>query len=425
MTITVFSGGAGSGKTYRLMEKLAEVIAEKPMEDGRKVLALTFMHGARRRLDDQLARVPGLARRYECTTLDSFAARIVRRWQSLAIQEHYGEPREFDYEDTCRVAAALLAHRNAVLWVKVSYPILIIDEAQDLSASRLNVVRHLATELTTLVAADEFQCLDPALRPNPAWDWLQLQDDHVRLDQTMRTNVGSLLNAAAALRSGLDLPIGQGFSFRATANAALASTFLSNQIAWRVKGKTLAVISPVVKTFAEGVVELSGTRATKAGNGPYRIGWEQADTKVIEALLARIVVPAVATPSEALEAVRATGDYALFSEFASWVDRLIRTRRDVAISQQMLSAVVEKICSNRARFQRSSDLGYKAMSVHRAKNREFDHVVVLWPAATTGDSEQKRRLLYNAVTRAKEECIVLVQAQRQLQLPPFKQQRFD
>lgn len=242
MTVAVFSGGAGSGKTYQLMQKLAQVIAEKPLEDGRKVLALTFMHGARRRLDDRLARVPGMERRYECATLDSFAARIVRRWQSLAIQERYGEPLESEYEETCRVAAALLNHRDVVLWVKASYPVLIIDEAQDLSANRLDVVRHLATELTTLIAADEFQCLDAALRPNPAWGWLQLQEDHVKLERTMRTNVGSLLNAAAALRSGLDLPCGPGFSFKATANAALASTFLSNQIGWKVKGKSLAVI---------------------------------------------------------------------------------------------------------------------------------------------------------------------------------------
>ncbi|MCC8685894.1 ATP-binding domain-containing protein [Xanthomonas campestris] len=420
MTVTVFSGGAGSGKTYQLMQKLADVIAREPMGDGQRVLALTFMHGARRRLDDRLVAVPGLARRYECSTLDSFAARIVRRWHSLATQEHYGEPTESEYEETCRVAAALLAHRHVVHWVKSSYPILIIDEAQDLSANRLDVVRNLATELTTLVAADEFQCLDPDLRPNPAWDWLQLQEDHVRLDRTMRTNVGSLLNAAAALRSGFDLPSGQGFSFRATANTTLASTFLSNQIAWKVRGKTLAVISPVVKTFAEGAVEISGTRATKAGNGPYQISWEQSEKKQVEAILARIVVPAMATPFQVLEAVRATGDHVLLSEFSRGVDRLIRTKRDVTISQQTLSTMVKRICSTRARFQRSFDLGYKAMSVHRAKNREFDHVVVLWPAATSGDSEQKRRLLYNAVTRAKAECLVLVQAQRQLELPPFK-----
>ncbi|WP_295842077.1 ATP-dependent helicase [uncultured Xanthomonas sp.] len=420
MTVTVFSGGAGSGKTYHLMQRLAEVIAQEPMAEGCKVLALTFMHGSRRRLDDRLAGVPGLARRYDCTTLDSFAARIVRRWQSLATHERYGEPRESDYDETCRVAGALLSHREVVLWVKASYPTLIIDEAQDLSANRLDIVRHLSTELTTLIAADEFQCLDPALRPNPAWEWLQLQEDHVRLERTMRTNVGSLLDAAAALRSGMELSIGRGFSFRATANARLAATFLSNQIAWKVRGKTLAVISPVVKAFAVDTVMASAAKPTKQGNGPYRVSWEQAEARIVEALLARIDAPALATPAEALEAVRATGDHALYSDFSNWVDRLVRTRREVSISREMLSETIKQICGNRARFQRSSDFGYKAMSVHRAKNREFDHVVVLWPAATSGDNEQKRRLLYNAVTRAKEECIVLVQAKNNLDAPPFK-----
>lgn len=60
------------------------------------------------------------------------------------------------------------------------------------------------------------------------------------------------------------------------------------------------------------------------------------------------------------------------------------------------------------------------MSVHGAKNREFEHVVVLWPLAVAGDDEHKRRLLYNAITRAKSDCLVLVQLKQQLDQPPFK-----
>lgn len=59
------------------------------------------------------------------------------------------------------------------------------------------------------------------------------------------------------------------------------------------------------------------------------------------------------------------------------------------------------------------------MTVHGAKNREFDNVIVLWPAAITGSEDQKRRLLYNAVTRAKERCLVLVQAKTSLGEAPF------
>jgi superfamily I DNA/RNA helicase len=44
---------------------------------------------------------------------------------------------------------------------------------------------------------------------------------------------------------------------------------------------------------------------------------------------------------------------------------------------------------------------------------------VLWPAAVKGDADHKRRLLYNATTRAKSRCLVLVQSKDALTKPPF------
>src|SRR5258708_7880605 len=48
-----------------------------------------------------------------------------------------------------------------------------------------------------------------------------------------------------------------------------------------------------------------------------------------------------------------------------------------------------------------------AQGHHGAKNREFENVFVVWPYGVTGSEEKKRRLLYNAITRAKNNCIVL------------------
>lgn len=59
------------------------------------------------------------------------------------------------------------------------------------------------------------------------------------------------------------------------------------------------------------------------------------------------------------------------------------------------------------------------MTVHQAKNREFDSVIVLWPYEIAGSSERLRRLLYNAVTRAKRQALVIVQNPRRLSGPPF------
>ncbi|WP_425425546.1 ATP-binding domain-containing protein [Uliginosibacterium gangwonense] len=40
-------------------------------------------------------------------------------------------------------------------------------------------------------------------------------------------------------------------------------------------------------------------------------------------------------------------------------------------------------------------------------------------ASGHGSDDQKRRLLYNAVTRAKERCLVLVQLEANLSKAPF------
>lgn len=59
------------------------------------------------------------------------------------------------------------------------------------------------------------------------------------------------------------------------------------------------------------------------------------------------------------------------------------------------------------------------MTVQQAKNREFDGVIVIWPFQVGGDDEQKRRRLYNAVTRARRWCSVIVQNEVILKSPPF------
>lgn len=419
MSVTVFSGGAGCGKTYWLMQRLAEIIEAHPPKNDQKVLALTFMHGARRRLDERLATVPGLGRRYDCITLDSFASRIVRRWQSFAVRLGAHIPHETKYEEICAVAALVLAHPEVVLWVKASFPVLVLDEAQDLTRSRLTIVQCLATELISLIAADEFQCLNEGLRPNPAWEWLSAQKDHIALEKPMRTSVASLLDAATAVRNGRPVPKSKGFSVCVTATAPMAGGFLNTRIAG-LQGGGLAVITPSIKHFAEGVIFWSSHHSNSKGKGPYPIEWEKSETKAAASAMEGIVLPREATPAQALAVIRGLHDQALIRDVATWLDRLSRTRNTSTITKEALAERVQMIYANRRRFQRPLGRGLRAMSVHGAKNREFEHVVVLWPAAVGGDDEHKRRLLYNAITRAKSECLVLVQLKKQLDRPPFK-----
>ena len=66
MSVRAVEGAAGCGKTHRLMEMLAETLVAHPLIEGQRVLALTFMHGARRRLSDRLRSVAALNGRVEC-----------------------------------------------------------------------------------------------------------------------------------------------------------------------------------------------------------------------------------------------------------------------------------------------------------------------------------------------------------------------
>ena len=59
------------------------------------------------------------------------------------------------------------------------------------------------------------------------------------------------------------------------------------------------------------------------------------------------------------------------------------------------------------------------MSIHAAKNRQFRNVVVLWGPGVRGSDDLQRRLLYNAISRAEEQCTVFVRTQALMNAPPF------
>jgi hypothetical protein len=58
------------------MNELTDALRRRALAPHERVLALTFMHGSRRRLDARLGELDGLAGRFEATTLDSFAWRL-------------------------------------------------------------------------------------------------------------------------------------------------------------------------------------------------------------------------------------------------------------------------------------------------------------------------------------------------------------
>src|SRR5258707_9784581 len=401
MTLFAVEGVAGSGKTFRVMEILTQTLGETPLAEGQRVLALTFMHGARRRLNQKLLGVTGLFGRFECMTIDSFAWRLMRRWRGLATAIGLPSIREDQYDQQCDAAGALLERSEVRNWIAASFPVVLIDEAQDLKPQRLRIVCALAGSLTTLIAADEFQCLDVNLRPNPLVLWLHQKCKPEVLNRVRRTNVGALLTAAAAIRDGAAPCCGPGFNIIPAKSAPMAAAFLANAIGWR-PSDSVAIITPsLTGNFSQQVVERVCKQACgKNGNGPYPIRWERSDDEAIKTLIEDLAITGEVPVTEAVAAVDRLPRSGVVRETLAWVQRQARvTGRATFSFAQIVGVIAEKGTAQR-RWQAGGTYKLVAMTVQQAKNREFDGVVVLWPFAVGGDPEQKRRLLYNDMTRA-------------------------
>lgn len=420
MTLFAVEGAAGCGKTFRLMEALGETLAAVPLGDGQRVLAVTFMHGARRRLNEKLRGMGSLRGRLECVTIDSFAQRLTRRWRGLAAALGLPALQPDQYDAQCAAAGALLERPEVATWVAASFPVVLVDEAQDLKRERLCIIAALEGSTQLLVAADEFQCLDPRLRPNPCVAWLHDTSEPVVLTRIHRTDVPALLIAAASIRAGAAPQVGPGFKILASKGVPMAAAFLANAIAWRSSGN-VAVITPSLSgTFARDVVTRVGQRACgKHGNGPYAIRWERAEDDEVSVLLAGFQLGDAATLAETVGALSGLPISGAVRETTNWVQHQARALGVTSFSRSEVAAVLaRRVAMRRQRFG-ADNVAFAAMTVQQAKNREFDGVVVLWPFKIGGDAEHKRRLLYNAITRARRWCTVILQGENLLKVPPF------
>lgn len=419
MTVRAFTGGAGCGKTHQLMQSLSDHLEATPLKEGQKVLALTFMHGSRRRLEERLVQLQTLKGRTDCSTIDSFAWRLVRRWLSLAATLGFADIEPDQYERVCDAAGALLQIKEVCGWVAATFPVLLVDEAQDMTANRLRMVEGLASRLEIYAAADEFQCLNEQLRPNPACAWLAQVCPVEKLTQPRRTNIAELLDAAAAIRKGEPPQSGKRFMIKLTPKPALAGAWLSGNLRWYAGGKSVAVITPTLGAFAQATVTWAAQNTAKKGYGPYSILWEESEAKAAASFLGKIALQNVNDIPSVVALLTATGDFRATRDIADWMDTQRRARAKTSFSKDEIERTIEQGFAQRRRVRKADGSGWRGMTVHGAKNREFDNVIVLWPAAIGGSDDQKRRLLYNAVTRAKERCLVLVQAQASLAQAPF------
>jgi len=116
------------------------------------------------------------------------------------------------------------------------------------------------------------------------------------------------------------------------------------------------------------------------------------------------------------------GDMPAERELKRWMDRQRKTRGAESLPTLAIREALSRIVQRLRVYRRHPSL-FAAMTIHQAKNQEFDNVLVLWPYEVSGNAEKQRRLLYNAVTRAKKRAIVIAQNNAKkddrLLKPPF------
>ncbi len=441
MTFDFFEGAAGTGKTHNLVGRAGELVQDGALSDGHKLLALTFMNGARRRLDARLGENPAFRRRFDCQTFDVFARTLAARRRSLitqAMQQQAAALNEFN--GPCCLAASLLEYDPVRHWVARSFPLVLVDEAQDLDEHRMRILQGLSQSCRIVAAADAFQCLHDGRDTAPLIGWLEGAGQTYRLTQPRRTQQQGLLAAALAVREGRDIKSvltantfnnrttwnGAGFRLleapATNANHALLSWAVANEIAQR-QGP-FALLTPdagnaIVRAALVRVHTKQWTRNSGATFGPYPHVWDRHDTQEADALLADIALPETASCADLRTILAPLAGHAAIAQAISRMDRLRRAHGHTGFTAIQVTEFVREASRNRSRLGFRQHRGHLAMTIQRAKNREFPNVIVLWPHTATGSPEHLRRLLYNAITRAQNHCTVIVLGQGRLNAPPF------
>jgi len=431
-----YIGQAGSGKTTQLINRVETSIDFASWPNSSSILAITFMHGSRRRLEQKLRHIQTRGVQVCCQTIDAFCLNIVQRYKSyLNIRLSVivcDNPDEFSDIDgrlylginRIRDKANELLDFNVIRDIlSYSYPLIVVDEFQDCDGVLLEIIQKLSDCGYLFAAADDFQKLDNS--PDcPAIAWLQRGLEFTNLESIWRTSNDSILNSASAIRTNNSTSSGIQLEFVPSKDIA-AYVILSN-MQWYDRmgsnGRKVVIISPVgphSDTFVQQTLERlyypMERKTTKKKKGyrlepkPFQIEGEQRITplEILNQLDGWDKIDVVTR--EIID----TWSYEEHIGFAICIGRAIRLMK-LRNTRQVTKAEFSGLLSSSIHFANTYVSSRKDnrifLTVHGAKNREFDDVFILWPQYTLPTQDlYLRKLIYNAITRAKRKVVLIVQ----------------
>lgn len=421
------TGEAGAGKTRTLMEQAAICGARLIKKPHQCALAMVVMHGARRQLQLTLrSYCPDLP--VAVSTIHSFALKIVNRWRrclglalplticesSCQFVERYGRT-QATFDEIVRLACSLLESATVRATLAESHPLVIVDEFQDCIGSTLNFVKALATSHKLLLAADHFQLLTDETEGCPAVEWVQqLQNqnavEYVELAGCRRTEVSAILDAARALRDDTEstqptVPVYHGHRPEQVAYR-IVERFIGWGAAKPISGSCALIALSMDDVLLDQL--LTSFKRQLERRSARRVNWIHTvpEGRMQLDLLEELGIGGGSVnQSDWSHSANLSGHA---SAVAEDVIRFTRLNGISPIPEEVVRQFVKQVAHNARAFARSTPR-YQVLTVHAAKNREFDHVFVFWGYKNSGWAvEQQRKLLYNAVTRARVDCTVLV-----------------
>lgn len=434
-----FEGPAGSGKTHQLIEEAIAASSDIFADPEQKLLVLTFMNGARQRLNSRFGVIPQLRGRFLCVTFDSFAGSVTQRRRSLlrVLPAEVASHDLNEFDRTCRDAARLIECSAVAEWVASAYPLVIVDEAQDLDPHRFRLLKAIANGSCVIAAADEFQNLRDDVDTTAVLAWLRGASKHVALTQIRRTSRDGLLRVAAALRgskpvckelepgkTGRPCMVSAGLRvIEAPAKDGLLSWTVGSELA--KLGSSTVILTPdatsaKVRTVLGTVQSQSFLWSKKTGTsfGPFGLTWERRDDEQVVAILAAVNGDGALPLADVIQAV-AVSKHPEAPNICARLERARNVRGLASVTREELGITIESVLRDAGRYCPRAISGRAVMTVHRAKNREFSDVLILWPQSVGGTMDHQRRLLYNALTRTRDRCSVVIFGQGRMAKPPF------
>jgi len=425
--VSVVIGQAGTGKTTWLMTKACEFAPRLITAEHQRMLVVTRMHGARRRLqhklNDACQNIP-----YSVATIDGFALSVVNRWRT-AVGHHrplVAVPGDVNFSDSVlgieadfgRIvgsAAKLLESPTVGAVVGQTYPLILVDEFQDCHGALLDLVIALSKHSSALLAADDFQLLDSTVAGCPAVEWAKTEasDGTTSIEELTtchRTSLKGILEAARCLREN-NTATGRTIPVVCCPNHGPAAWKIIDHLVlgWysqRWTG-TCALICPSHDPVLGKLLESCTSQLQEKNLAPIRWFEERGVEEVQAQAAVRLGLTPATRDSDTAWQMPSRPLDGIGRHVLTRAHRFARLRGLRNISHRLVARHTDRVIHEQRAYWWSSS-SRTVTTVHGAKNREFDNVFVLWTYRLPPSTDQQRRLLYNAVTRSKRNCMVLV-----------------